>query len=54
MRQCSQPEKMRSGRLASAGRNGVKKDYMTLQMHYQEKYKQGIEQEKRQMKYKND
>ena len=27
-------------------RDGVEKDYMTLQMNYQEKYEQGVEQEK--------
>lgn len=27
-------------------RNGMEKDYMTLQMNYQEKYEQGIEHEK--------
>ena len=38
--------KTSSGRLLCADRNGVEKDYMTLQMNYQEKYEQGIEQEK--------
>lgn len=29
--------------MPGADRNGVEKDYMTLQMNYQEKYEQGIE-----------
>lgn len=32
--------------MPGADRNGVEKDYMTLQMNYQEKYEQGIEHEK--------
>lgn len=47
--------KMRNGGCWTSGgcplstdRNGVEKDYMTLQMHYQEKYEQGMEQGMRQ------
>lgn len=30
--------------MLSADRNGVEMEYMTLEMHYQEKYEQGLEQ----------
>lgn len=29
--------------MLSAGRNGVEMEYMTLEMHYQEKYEEGLE-----------
>lgn len=34
--------------MLSVDRNEVEKDYMTLQMNYQEKYEQGVEQGNRQ------
>lgn len=59
MRQYSLSAKMRNGGCWTSGgcplstdRNGVEKDYMTLQMNYQEKYEQGVEQEKRQSAFR--
>ena len=51
MRQYSLSERMRNGGAkrpvdVCLARNGMEKDYMTLQMNYQEKYEQGIEHEK--------